>query len=64
MPLNAFFGVFGVERHDDTSLPPHRLFDTLSKWLFSNDSAMASIPRTAPAADASAVEREKPPKSR
>ncbi|KAA8815927.1 hypothetical protein EMB92_08245 [Bifidobacterium callitrichos] len=64
VPFNAFFSVFGVERHDDTSLLPRRLFDVLSKWLFSNDSAMAGIARTAPVADLSAVQREKPPKLR
>ncbi|WP_152600309.1 hypothetical protein [Bifidobacterium callitrichos] len=64
MPLNAFFSIFGVERHDDASLPPHRLFDMLSKWLFSSDSATASISRTVSAADLSAAQREKTPKSR
>ncbi|WP_146143650.1 hypothetical protein [Bifidobacterium callitrichos] len=64
MPLNAFFSVFGVERHDDASLPPCQLFDMLSKWLFSNDSAMAGIPRAVLAADISAAQREKAPKSR
>ncbi|WP_140445572.1 MULTISPECIES: hypothetical protein [Bifidobacterium] len=64
MPFNAFFSVFGVERHDDASLLPRQLFDMLSKWLFSNDSAMAGIARTAPAADVSAAQREKSPKLR
>ncbi|WP_140444216.1 MULTISPECIES: hypothetical protein [unclassified Bifidobacterium] len=64
VPLNAFFGGFGVERHDDASLPPCRLFDTLSKRLFSNDSAITGIAGAAPAAALSAVQREKSPKSR
>ncbi|WP_140444871.1 MULTISPECIES: hypothetical protein [unclassified Bifidobacterium] len=64
MPLNAFFSVFDVERHDDTSLLPRQLFDMLSKWPFSNDSAMAGIARTAPVADVSAAQCEKAPKLR
>ncbi|WP_146143621.1 hypothetical protein [Bifidobacterium callitrichos] len=64
MPLNAFFGDFGVEWHDDASLPPHRLFDMLSKWPFSNDSAIANIAVAAPAAVLSATQRGKPPKLR
>ncbi|WP_140445475.1 MULTISPECIES: hypothetical protein [Bifidobacterium] len=64
MPLNAFFGDFCIERHDDTSLPPHRLFDILSKRPFSNDPAITGIARAATAADLSAAQREKTPKSR
>ncbi|WP_152600333.1 MULTISPECIES: hypothetical protein [Bifidobacterium] len=64
MPLNAIFVDFGVERHDDTSLLPRRRFDMLSKRLFSNDSAIASIPKTASAAALSAVQRKKSPKLR
>ncbi|WP_140445302.1 MULTISPECIES: hypothetical protein [unclassified Bifidobacterium] len=64
MPLNAFFGDFGVEWHDDASLPPHHLVDVLSKGLFSNDFEIAGIAVAAPAADVSATQREKSPKSR
>ncbi|WP_146143634.1 hypothetical protein [Bifidobacterium callitrichos] len=64
MPLNAFFSVFGVERHGDASLSPHHLFDMLSKWLFFNDSAIVGISRAVLAADVSAAQREKAPKSR
>ncbi|WP_146143636.1 hypothetical protein [Bifidobacterium callitrichos] len=64
MPLNAFFGGFGVERHDNTPSPPCRLFDMLSKGAFSNDFAIVGIARTSSVADLPAAQREKSPKSR
>ncbi|WP_140445308.1 MULTISPECIES: hypothetical protein [unclassified Bifidobacterium] len=64
VPFNVFFTDFGVEWHDDASLPPHHLFDVLSKGPFSNDFEIASIAVAAPAAVLSATQRGKSPKSR